>query len=120
MTQVFRETTFKYGGREYTFTPSMSFLRGLKEKGIQNLELAQQCLRGGADALELVIVHRAMVSAAGGEVSEDESYAWLTSGNIAEITSFQTAFVQSVLPGIDLGKKPAARAKKKAPTKRKS
>lgn len=119
MSQVFREVTFTYGGRDYTLVPSISLLRRFKAKGINTMLLAQQCIQGGSDVLDLVTVHQTYVVEAGGDpVSEEDSYAWLTGGNVPEIMSFQSAFVASVLPGIDLGKKPVAQGSAK-PAKKK-
>lgn len=120
MSEVFREVSFTCNGTEYTITPSMALLRRIKAAGVNNMDLAQRCLRGGADALDLVTVHRAFMADAGAPIGDDQSYLWLTSGNVSELTSFQTAYVQSVLPGVDIGKKPAAPAPNRATRKPKA
>jgi hypothetical protein len=120
MSEVFRTVSFLYDGREVTLTPSIALLRRLKAAGINNMLLATQCVKGGADALDLITVHRAFLQEGGTFISEDESYAWLTGGNVEEIMSFQSAYVSAVLPGVDLGKKPDAPAPKKAKPKRNS
>lgn len=112
MSEVFREVSFTYKGEDVTIVPSIALLRSLKAAGINNMALARDCVQGGADPLDLVTVHMAMMKKAGMAVTEDESYGWITGDNTVELLSFQTAYVQSVLPGIDLGKKPAAPSSK--------
>ena len=109
MSEVFREVDFLFRGKTVTMVPSLSLLRRIKAMGVNHLMLAQQCLQGGADLLDLTVVHNQFLIEGGvTDVTEDESYMFMTSGNSKEFTSFQTAYVNAVMPGIDLGKKPAA------------
>lgn len=124
--QVFREVAFTFNGREVRLVPSVKMLRAIKTDGINVLALAQQCMTGGADALDLAIVLRHMLRHADRDLPEeerrkltdDESYLWFASGKVAEVVSFQKAYIQAVMPGIDLGKKPAAPSKGKGKTKK--
>ena len=104
MSEVFRELTIQWQGEEYTITPSLALLRRIKAKGIHALNLANACIKGGADPIDLTDVHRLFMSEAGVKVSEEESYAFITGGS-NEMIDFQLAFVSAVLPSIDLGKK---------------
>lgn len=113
--QVFREVAFTFQGTSMSLVPSIALLRRLKSLGISNVDLAQACLRGGADPLDLVVVLRTFIAQAtclDGQTpevpSEDDAYAWIMSGNAPEIMSFQRAYFTAVLPGIDIGKKPEA------------
>ena len=119
MSEVFRELALTWQGEEYTFTPSLALLRRIKAKGIHALNLANACIKGGADPIDLTDVHRLFMAEAGVKVSEDESYAFITGGS-EEMIEFQLAFVAAVLPSIDLGKKskpqPTTRKKAKAET----
>lgn len=124
MSEVFREVTFTFDGTEFTLVPSIALLRRIKGQGINCMLLAQACLNGGADPLDLVTALRAFVVASGSKApDEDDAYQWLTNGNTNEIISFQTAFVSAVLPSIDLGKKldaPAAPTTKTRSTRSKT
>jgi len=119
MSEVFRELALTWQGEEYTFTPSLALLRRIKAKGIHALNLANACIKGGADPIDLTDVHRLFMAEAGVKVSEDESYAFITGGS-EEMIEFQLAFVAAVLPSIDLGKKskpqPKTRKRAKAET----
>lgn len=113
---VFREIELKWEGEVYTMTPSLSILRSIKSHGLNNVQLASECFHGGVDPCDLVIVHRAFLGAAGVSITEEESYEFLTSG-ASEVVEFQLAYVQAVIPSVDLGKKPAAPAPKKKKSK---
>ena len=109
MSEVFRQVDFLFRGRTVTLVPSIELLRRIKAKGINTTQLAQLCSNGGADALDVTTIHQAFLIEAGvRDVSEAESYAFIMSGNTKEISSFMLAYVNAVLPGIDLGKKPDA------------
>lgn len=123
MTEVFRELSFSYDGQRQTLVPSLALLRRIKARGINNVILAQKCISGGVDIEDLATVHAEFMAEAGAPMSEEESYAYLTGPQIAEIQEFQMVYCQSVLPGVDLGKKPEAPArtgKAKPQTKRKT
>jgi hypothetical protein len=111
MGEVFREVSIDWDGETYSITPSMALLRKIKQQGIHNLMLANACINGGADPLDLVVVHRMFMREAGVRVAEDESYEFIMSGS-QEMIDFQMAYVSAVLPSIDLGKKPDAPALK--------
>lgn len=111
MGEVFREVSIDWDGETYSITPSMALLRKIKQQGIHNLMLANSCINGGADPLDLVVVHRMFMREAGVKVAEDESYEFIMSGS-QEMIDFQMAYVSAVLPSIDLGKKPGAPALK--------
>lgn len=121
---VFRELTLKWGGREYTMTPSAAVLRRVKARGINNLRLAYECLNGGVDPAELCVAHSIFLREAGAEVSEDESYDFLMSENTDSVLDFTQAYVEAVMPSVDLGKKqeaqPASPAKARAKPKKKT
>lgn len=109
---VFREMTFKYGGEEIEIVPSLSLLRKIKSKGINNVMTANKCIKGGVDLEDLALILHEFLKAGGKSVPEDECYSFLTSGDYDEIYSFQTAYIQAVLPAVDFGKKPEAPSEK--------
>lgn len=111
MSEVFREVSLTWDGEVYSIVPSMALLRKIKQQGIHNLNLANDCIHGGADPLDLVVVHRMFMREAGVRVPEDESYQFIMSGS-EEMVDFQMAYVSAVLPSVDLGKKPDAPAVK--------
>ena len=112
MGEVFREVQFKWDGDVYSIVPSMGLLRRIKQQGIHNLNLANACIHGGADPLDLVVVHRLFMREAGVKVSDDQSYEFIMSGS-EDMIEFQMAYISAVLPAVDLGKKPKAPATKK-------
>lgn len=110
---VFREVELKWQGETYTMTPSLAVLRRIKSHGLNNVQLASECFHGGVDPCDLVVVHCAFMSEAGVKITEEESYEFLTSGS-PDVVAFQMAYVQAVIPSVDLGKKQEAPAKKPA------
>jgi len=111
MSEVFREIDLEWDGETYTIVPSMALLKRIKAKGINGLQLANACIQGGADPVDMAVVHAIFMKEAGVIVAEDESYGFITSGT-DQMIDFQMAFVAAVLPSIDLGKKPVARSPK--------
>jgi len=108
---VFREVSFQWRGREVTVTPDIALLRRIKGRGINNLRLAHECMSVGPDPSELAIALSAFLAAAGIRAAEDECYGDLVGADHAAVMSFQEAYVQAVVPNVDLGKKPKAPAK---------
>lgn len=107
---VFREIELLWEGKRHVMVPSVSLLRRVKGRGINNLTLAREVMYGGADPSELAVVHQMFMAEAGVSVSEEDSYGFLTGGDTAEVVAFQTAYVNAVVPSIDLGKKQEAPA----------
>jgi hypothetical protein len=108
MSEVFREVALSWQGDEYHITPSLALLKRIKAKGIHTLNLAQACIQGGADPIDLAVAHKIFLAQAGVTVSEEDSYAFIVGGS-QDVIDFQIAFVSAVLPSIDLGKKPTPR-----------
>ena len=115
---IFKEKSLQWKGETVYFVPSVKMLRRIRGEGIQNLKLAHECLVGGADPADFCIALKHMLQAAGIAATEDECYDFLTSADIPEIMAAQTAYVESVNPTIDLGKKAEAPEHKKAATKK--
>lgn len=107
MSEVFREVELTWDGDVYTIVPSMALLKRVKAQGINNLLLANSCIQGGADPVDVAMAHRIFMKEAGVTLTEDESYLFVISGG-PEMIGFQMAYVSAVLPQIDLGKKPDA------------
>ena len=93
---VFREFEMKWKGEVYEIKPNLALLRRIKGRGINNVQLAQACFNGGVDMEDLVIVHCAFLASAGVEISEEESYEFLSTG-APEVIEFQLAYVQTVI-----------------------
>jgi hypothetical protein len=121
MTQVFRSLELQWQGKSYTLSPSLDLLRRvdgeLKRYDRQNgaTQLALALLRGGVEPADCAVAWSMFARQAGINITPDDCYrAIIASSNdpaIAEdAASFQIAFVQAVLPDVDLGKKPDALA----------
>jgi len=107
---VFREVSFQWRGETLSVVPDIALLRRIKGRGVNNLRLAHECMTVGPDPSELAVALSAFLHAAGKRVSEDDAYADLVGDDHAAVLSFQEAYVQAVVPNIDLGKKPEAPA----------
>jgi hypothetical protein len=117
---VFKEKSLRWNGDDVFFVPDITMLRRIRGEGIQNLKLAHECLVGGADPADFTIALKHMLRQGGVKASDDECYDWLTSADVEDILQAQTAYVESVNPRIDLGKKPEAPAEKAPKTKTKA
>lgn len=115
---VFKEKSLQWNGETVYFTPSVKMLRRIRGEGIQNLKLAHECLVGGADPADFCVALKHMLIAGGVTASDDECYDFLTSADVPDIMAAQTAYVESVNPTIDLGKKPEAPEQEKKPRKK--
>lgn len=118
--QVFREVEWTQGGETLRCVPSLLMLKRMKMAGVNVILAAKSTLDGTADGLDLAACHSIMATTADPEnpTSQEESYGFLTSGEQADVTSWQMAFVGAVLPSVELGKKPVAPAAPKKPKKK--
>ena len=113
-----RKVSFKWAGADLEFTPSMTFLASLASdiarisEGTENtLSLAHKINAGGADPVFAATALWHMLKAASVEgITREDAYTQLMgdSTSMAEKVEFRTAYLQSVLPQIDYGKKPPA------------
>lgn len=117
---VFKEKSLLWRGETVYFVPSVKMLRRIRGEGVQNLKLSHECLVGGADPADFCIALKHMLQSGGVTATDDECYDFLTSADIPEIMAAQTAYVESVNPAIDLGKKPEAPAAKKPTAKKRT
>jgi len=117
---IFREQSFDYQGAIITFVPSVALLKRIMRHGINNVALANKCVHGGVDLEDLATAHCEIIRASGGQCTEEDSYGFLAGGDMAEIFSFQKAYISSVLPGVDFGKKPEGQKAQPAKKKRKA
>lgn len=111
MMAVFREKTFDYEGDRMTVVPSLALLRRVQARGVNTTRLANECVRGGVDLVDLAVAHVEFLREAGVTLTEDESYGYMTTaGNQGEVMGFMLAYSESAMPGVDMGKKPEAPA----------
>ena len=109
MSQVFRDAVIRWNGEYHRLSPDVNLLRRIKGQGINNLRLAQECMTVGPDPSEMAVVMRLFLQAAGVRVSDDECYGFmLDPANADAVAEFMETYVQAVVPGVDLGKKPEA------------
>lgn len=108
-------------GEECSFSPSMLILSAMASdlhrvsEGVENtLSLARKLNSGGADPVFASTVLWHFLQAAGrNEVTREEAYTQMMgeSVSLAEKAGFRVAYIQAVLPSVDMGKKPVAPAK---------
>jgi len=117
---VFREVSFQWRGQEVTVTPNSALLRRIKARGINTLRVAHECTTVGPDPSELCVALSVFLAEAGIRATDDECYCDLVGTDHAAVISFQLAYVHSVNPSINLGKKPEApvQSAKSKPTAR--
>lgn len=121
-----RVISFEWGGVLRSFTPTMTVLAAMASdmarvsEGSENtLSLAQKMNAGGADPVFAATALWHLLRASGVEVTRDECYDQLMGDAIplVEKAGFRMAYLQSVLPSVDMGKKPEAPAARQSQTK---
>ena len=115
---MMREIVFTWGGQERRFIPTMAVLSAMASdlarasEGTENTAvLASKLLHGGADPVfaSLALYHmlRASTVPPMVEVTREEAYAQILGGG-EDMVGFRQAYITTVLPNIDMGKKPEA------------
>ena len=108
---VYRELTFTYAGKKYTFTPSMALVGRIRQIAMDSrtsfVRLAQSVAGMDPDNYSFALIMSEFSAASGSRIPEDECFAFLQSGGDG-VQTFYTAFLNTVFPEVDLGKKPAA------------
>lgn len=112
--QVTREISFDFKGKSYTFAPDMKLLRRLHGVCIDGrttlVELATSIANRKPDIFTLSYILQQLLQASdGSKFTEDECYAWVSTGGegkATEIATFFAAVLNTVFPEVDLGKKP--------------
>lgn len=112
---IYKELTFTYLGKRCTFTPSMALVGRIRSQvraaGTSFVELARGVQGGDPDHFTMAYVLQEMLASAGEAVAEDACFAFLQSGGNgkgAELQSVYLAFLNTVFPEVDHGKKPDA------------
>ena len=114
-----RIVSFQWGGQTRSFTPTMTVLAAMASdlarvsEGAENtLSLAQKMNAGGADPVFAATALWHLLRASGAEVTRDQCYEQMMGDGVTlvEKAGFRMAYLQSVLPSVDMGKKPEAPA----------
>ena len=111
---MMREIVFTWGGQERRFIPSMAVLSAMasdlaraSEGGENTAVLASKLLHGGADPVFASLALYHMLRASGADVTREDAYAQILGGG-EDMVGFRQAYITTVLPNIDMGKKPEA------------
>ena len=114
---MMREIVFTWTGQERRFIPSMAVLSAMasdlaraSEGGENTAVLASKLLHGGADPVFASLALYHMLRASGADVTREDAYAQILGGG-EDMVGFRQAYITTVLPNIDMGKKPEAPAK---------
>lgn len=119
-----RTVSFTWGGVERTFVPTLAVLASMAadlsriSEGQENsLSLARKINAGGADPVFAATALWHMLRAAGADLTREAVYEQMMGDEIPmlEKIEWRTAYLASVLPQVDQGKKqkaPAAPPKK--------
>ena len=114
-----RIVSFQWGGQTRSFTPTMTVLAAMASdlarvsEGAENtLSLAQKMNAGGADPVFAATALWHLLRASGADLTRDQAYEQMMGDQISLIdkAEFRMAYWQSVLPSVDMGKKPEAPA----------
>lgn len=124
-----RIVSFSWLGESRSFSPTMAILAAMasdiariSEGGENSLSLAQKMNAGGADPIFAATALWHLLRASGAVISREQAYEQLMGDevNLSEKAEFRVAYLQSVLPTVDLGKKPEAPAAPRKATKARS
>lgn len=125
-----RAVSFTWGGLDRSFVPSLSMLASMAadlsriSEGQENtLSLARKINAGGADPVFAATALWHMLRASGADLTREAVYEQMMGSEIPmlEKIEWRTAYLASVLPQVDQGKKPEAPAEapKKTAARRK-
>jgi len=112
-----REITFNWAGEELTFQPSMALLsriagdlRKATDGAETTVSMAYKCVNGGAEPMFLLLALRAVMLSIKGPNAcpTDEALLEHAMNNITDMVAFRIAYVEAILPQVDLGKGRAA------------
>lgn len=112
-----REITFNWAGEELTFQPSMTLLsriagdlRKATDGAETTVSMAYKCVNGGAEPMFLLLALRAVMMSIKGPNAcpSDEDLLEHALSHISDLVGFRVAYVEAVLPQVDLGKGRAA------------
>lgn len=111
-----REIAFEWKGQTVRLVPSMQLLnriafdlRKATDGAETTVSLAYKCINGGVEPLFAVIPLRAFLQHALAEKAPSDEEIWQhISTNPKETLSFRLAYVEAILPNVDLGKDRAA------------
>ena len=114
-----RAVSFTWGGVERTFVPTIAVLAAMASdlsrisEGQENtLSLARKVNAGGADPVFAATALWHMLKASGADLTREAVYEQMMGEEIPmlEKIEWRTAYLASVLPMVDQGKKPKAPA----------
>lgn len=108
MSDIFREATFNWGDKEYTFTPSMAFLRRLERRRIDDdgvsfrvsvMKLNVQAIAGEPLFAEMaLIIKEVMVAAGAASFDEAEIMQDVHAGKGAEVAALWYEIMAAISP----------------------
>lgn len=109
MMSVFRETTIKWDGEEYKFTPSMGLLRQIEGGHVSIMRTAYEVSQGSPQTSHMAWILRNVLMAAGAHVSEEQLFTDLTIGEHAKVMALYRDVMEAITP--QPSKKPDAPSK---------
>jgi hypothetical protein len=109
MAGVFRESVIAWGGKEYTFTPSMRLLRNIESDGTSIMHVAHMVHTGKPQASIMARIVAMVMQSAGANVSEDDIYQAIMVGEQEQALSLYGAVMEAISPSAPSEKKPEGR-----------
>ena len=121
-----RAVSFTWGGSERSFVPTIAMLAAMASdlsrisEGQENtLSLARKINAGGADPVFAATALWHMLKASGADLTREAVYEQMMGDEIPmlEKIEWRAAYLASVLPQVDQGKKPKAPAEAQSKTR---
>lgn len=105
---VFREMSIAWKGKEYTFTPSMRLMRSIEMGDISFTDIAVRTSQGRPPISHIAFVLSKMLQSAGANVTDEQVYEELVTGDQASITDLIGAVLSAFSPSESKPKNHAA------------
>lgn len=119
MAAVYRDISLSWGDEEYTIKPTMALLNQIEQK-FSLSRVASRMMEGDTPTSHLAVIVGIMLRSAGCNVTDDEVFSELMTGDPDAVLEMGTALLTAAFPmQVDEGNAPApAKAKKTAKRKK--
>jgi len=95
---IFRELTIKWKSEEYRFVPSMKLMRSIEMGDISFTDIAVRTSQGRPPISHIAFVLSKMLQSAGANVTDEQVYEEIVTGDQESITSLISLVLTSFSP----------------------
>lgn len=117
---IFRDVTISWRGKEYVVTPSMRLMRSIEMGDISLSDIAVRTSQGRPPVSHLAYVISRMLQSVGANVSEEEIYSEIISGDSEQVQNMIGVVLMAFSPVNDERGNPDAQSESQSKVRAKS